>query len=255
MLLAVAMAVAGVVIGCGGAPAAPSPTPTVPGVTVPAPVPVGDSALASISLSVSSVAGGTSLMGTAHLTGVAPTGGALVALSGGDPVTVPSSVTVPSGSTSATFFVSTRTVGGTIVAKIGGSYGGTSASADLSVTQPTSATANFGVSGPTESETCAMIEGGTTLNCTFDGSSSTAPGTIVAWDWSYTVANTLSQTTTSARLVNPGVSCAWLPAPPFGPGASWFTISVTLRIHDSLGNTAEATNNNVRLFPRDTCGF
>jgi len=36
-----------------------------------------------------------------------------------------------------------------------------------------------------------------TLNCTFNGSTSSAPEPSFAWDWSYTVATTFSQVTTA----------------------------------------------------------
>ena len=195
--------------------------------------------------------------GTVTLSGPAPTGGAVVSLSGSDAVvTVPASATVPAGSTSATFTIATRAVGGTISATISGSYGGVSMSAVLSVTRPTVATANFGVSGPSETETCTMSDGGNTLNCTFNGTTSTAPGTITAWDWTYTVATTFSQTTSGPVLTMPTVNCSFLPPPPLPAGASWFDLTVTLKIHDSLGNvSAEKVDSGARVLPQGVCGF
>jgi hypothetical protein len=165
-------------------------------------------ALRSIELSASSVIGGTSLVGSVNLTAPAPAGGAVVSLSGADPVTVPASVTVPAGSSTAPFTISTKTVGGPTSATISGSYGGASASATLSVTRAEVATASFGVSGPTETSTCELANGGTTLNCTFNGSTSTAPGTITAWDWTYGVATTFTQTTTGPVLTAPTAAAA-----------------------------------------------
>jgi hypothetical protein len=46
-----------------------------------------------------------------------------------------------------------------------------------------------------------------------------------------------------------------LPLPPFPPGPQNFTMSVTLTIHDSLGNVASITDSGVRLLPQGTCGF
>jgi len=213
-------------------------------------------AISSISLSAQSVIGGSSLVGGVALTGAAPVGGALVSLSAGDPLTVPPSVTVPGGSATASFSVATRAVGATTSATISGSYGGASASAVLSVTGPTVATASFGVSGPTETETCTLSNGGATLNCTFNGSTSTAPGTIVAWDWSYGVATTLTQTTSGPVLTMPAVTCSLIPPPPMPAGNQWLTMIVTLRIHDALGNvSADSVHKDVRLFPVGACGF
>jgi hypothetical protein len=213
-------------------------------------------ALSSISLSAASVLGGNSVTGTVTLTAAAPAGGAVVSLSSGDPIIVPASVTVPSGSTSATFPISTREVGGTISGTITGSYGGGSASAVLSVRGTSVATASFGVSGPTETETCAMTNNGNTINCTFNGSTSTAPGTINAYDWSYGVATTFRQTTSGPILTTPTVNCSLLPPPPMPAGVTFFTLTVTLIIHDDRGNVSpEAVNRDVRLFPSGTCGF
>ena len=101
-----------------------------------------------------------------------------------------------------------------------------------------------------------MADNGNTLNCTFDGSTSTAPGTIVAWDWSYSVATTFVQTTSGPQLTRPGVNCGLMPAPPLPAGVAWFTMSVTLEIHDNLGNvSAEVTHGDIRLLPQGVCGF
>jgi hypothetical protein len=212
--------------------------------------------LSSISLSTSSVVGGNLVTGTVTLTAAAPAGGAVVSLSAGDPVTVPASVSVPAGSASATFAISTRAVGGTISSTITGTYGGASASAVLSVTRPAVATANFGVTGPTETDTCTLTNSGNTLNCTFNGSTSTAPGAIIAWDWSYGVATTFAQTTFGPVLTMPNVNCSLMPPPPLPPGNQWFAMTVTLKIHDNLGNvSAEVTDSGVRLLPQGVCGF
>ena len=108
----------------------------------------------------------------------------------------------------------------------------------MTVTPPTAATASFGITGATESDTCSLSNAGNTLNCTFYGSTSTAPGTIVAWDWTYGVKTTFSQTTTGAVLSNPAVNCDLIPAPPLpaAPADQWFTMIITLKVHDSLGN-------------------
>ena len=213
-------------------------------------------ALASISLSSSSVAGGGSVTGTATLTGVAPAAGAAVSLSSADPVSVPATVTVPAGSAGATFPITTRTVGDTISSTITGSYGQGQASAVLSVTRPTLATASFGVSGPAETETCTMANNGAALDCTFDGSTSTAPGNIVAWDWSYGVATTFSHTTSGPVLTMPSVDCSLLPSPPLPSGNQWFTLTVTLTIHDDLGNvSSQVIDSGARLLPQGVCGY
>jgi hypothetical protein len=104
-----------------------------------------------------------------------------------------------------------------------------------------------------------LINNGTALDCTFNGTTSTAPGTITAWDWSYNVTGTTglaAQTTTSPMLTTPAFNCGLLPPPPFPAGSTFFLMVVKLKIHDNAGNVStEATNDNVRLFPRGLCGF
>src|SRR3989442_5082178 len=102
-----------------------------------------------------------------------------------------------------------------------------SASAVLPVTRPTVATANFGISGPSETDTCTMTNNGNTLNCTFNGSTSTAPGTITALEWSYSVATTFSLTTSGPDMTMPTCYCGCLTPPPQPPGAT----SLTLHLH------------------------
>jgi hypothetical protein len=163
---------------------------------------------------------------------------------------------VPAGSATANFTIFTRTVGGTLAGTVTGSYGGASASAVLSVTRPIVATARFGVTGPTETETCVMANNGNTIDCTFDGSTSTAPGTIIAWDWSYSVAATFTQTTAGPRLTMPSVNCSLLPPPPLPAGNQWLTFTVKLTVHDDLGNvSAQVVDSGARLFPQGVCGF
>jgi uncharacterized protein (TIGR03790 family) len=74
--------------------------------TVTAPV------LTSLSLAPSAVVGGASSIGTVKLTGAAPSGGISVSLNSSNPsvAAVPSSVTVPSGASSATFNIDTAPV-------------------------------------------------------------------------------------------------------------------------------------------------
>src|SRR4029077_8607425 len=115
--------------------------------------------------------------------------------------------------------VTTRVVGTTVSSTVSGAYNGGTASATLSVTPPAAnvATARFGVRGTNVTDTCQMAADGASLVCTFDGSTSTAPGTIVAWDWTYSIGpigTTTARPTTTAMLSMPSASCALLPAPP-----------------------------------------
>jgi uncharacterized protein (TIGR03437 family) len=88
----------------------------------------------SLTLSAASVAGGGTVQGMVTLSIAAPPGGAVVALSSNSSAaSVPATVTVPAGATSATFTVSTSTVGSNQAATITATYGGSSAQAMLAV--------------------------------------------------------------------------------------------------------------------------
>jgi hypothetical protein len=99
------------------------------------PVPLPPLALASLTLSPSSVIGGLeSSTGTVTLTRAAPRGGAIVALfSSNGAARVPSSVIVPAGASAASFTVSTSIVLISTSSTISASYNGTTRAATLGV--------------------------------------------------------------------------------------------------------------------------
>lgn len=214
--------------------------------------------VSSLSLSASTVVGGNPVSATVTLSAPAPTSGVLVSLSGGDPLNVATSVTVPAGSSSATFSITTRIVVATMSATVTATYNGVSVLATLSVTPvppPMQAIASFGVTGPSETETCVLTNGGNTINCTFNGSTSTAPGTIVGWEWTYGVAKAFTQTTAGPVLTMPTADCTIIPAA-LPPGTTWFSMSVKLVVRDNLGNVSEPSiHTGTRLFPQGVCGF
>jgi FG-GAP-like repeat len=94
----------------------------------------------SIQMQPQAVFGGDDTSGVVTLaTGhVAPAGGAFVALSNDNAslVSMPSSVTIPAGQTSASFPVQTSTTGVTTVVNISASYGGVTKTAGLTVAAP-----------------------------------------------------------------------------------------------------------------------
>jgi uncharacterized repeat protein (TIGR03803 family) len=103
------------------APVPPAPLPTLTGLT----------------LAPSGVVGGQSSTGTVTLGYPAPSGGAVVALSSSSSsvASVPATVTVPGGATSASFVVSTKPVKRTRTTTITASYESSSVSATLTVTR------------------------------------------------------------------------------------------------------------------------
>lgn len=92
----------------------------------------------SLTLNPTLVASGETSEGTVKLTGPAPDGGASVALSSSNTerATVPPSVTVPAGATTATFTVTAGTVASNVSVTISAAYGGVTRSASLTVAPP-----------------------------------------------------------------------------------------------------------------------
>jgi uncharacterized repeat protein (TIGR03803 family) len=93
--------------------------------------------LSAVSISPTTVRSGDNAQGTVTLTGPAPAGGAIVTLSSGNTAigTVPASVTVGAGKTSATFTVATKRSNSTASLTITAQYGGVSKAATITVTR------------------------------------------------------------------------------------------------------------------------
>jgi hypothetical protein len=91
--------------------------------------------LSSVSANPASVTGGNSSTGTVTLSGTAPSGGAVVTLSSSNTnvAWTPSSVTVATGATSATFSVSTSVLLASTTVNISGTYGAVTKPASLTV--------------------------------------------------------------------------------------------------------------------------
>ena len=98
--------------------------------------------LSAVSVSPSSVVGGNTAQGTITLTGGAPSGGAVVTLSSANTavVSVPASITVAAGASSATFGVNTSAVNANTSVTITATYGGVSRTTTLTVTPASTST-------------------------------------------------------------------------------------------------------------------
>ncbi len=97
--------------------------------------PGGTQAISSLTLNPAGVFGGDSSQGTVVLANAAPSGGAVVGLSSSNAgvATVPASVTVAQGQTSASFTVQTQAVSANTQVTISATYGGGTQQAQLSV--------------------------------------------------------------------------------------------------------------------------
>lgn len=156
--------------------------------TSPGTVASASPSLSSITLSATDVLGGTPVTGTATLSASAPSGGLVVTLSSDNlaAATVPASLTVPAGSLSATFPVTTLTVPNPQSALIIGTAGGVTTYGIITVRTPsTFSTGSLSVLS-------AGSGGGTVtsqptgISCTYNAGTSTgvctasfAAGTVV----------------------------------------------------------------------------
>lgn len=134
----------------------------------------GPQEIQSLTLSGNSVVSGGTVTGSVFLFGAASAGGEVVALSAGSSsaVTVPATVTVPAGSSSATFSITAGTVSSSQTVSITASFGGSSTQASLTVTPPgTSSCTNIGGSW-NASETGSLTD---TLDATGEAGSETDP--------------------------------------------------------------------------------
>jgi len=147
------------------------PPPPPPPVIVP---PVAGAALKQITLTPTSVGGGTAAQGTVRLASNAPTGGVSVALSSGDATTaqVPSTVIVPSGQSRANFPISTVPVAANHTVSITATLNGASLSAPLTVQAPQLASVTL---TPASVNAGGASQGTVTLS-----SPAVAPGAVVA---------------------------------------------------------------------------
>ena len=144
--------------------------------------------LTGISLNPTSVLGGASSVGTVTISGAAPTNGTIVQLaSNSSSVTVPPSVVVPSGATSANFNITTQAVSTSIQVTITGTIGSTSIGVTLSVNQPAlkNLTLNpTAVNGGTSSTgtvtlTAVAPTGGFSIALASDSASATVPAAVL----------------------------------------------------------------------------
>jgi phosphatidylinositol-3-phosphatase len=145
------------------------------------------STLSSLALNPINVTGGSSAQGTVTLSGAAPSGGAVVTLSSSNTAvaSVPASVAVAAGATSATFTVTTSAAGTSTSVIITGSYSGANKTATLTVQPaflppaPTGLTATAGPGARKISLSWTPSSGATSYNIK-RGATSGGPYTMIA---------------------------------------------------------------------------
>jgi hypothetical protein len=198
-----------------------------------------DPVLQSITLaSGGSVVAGATIQGTATLSATAKTGGASVVLTSSNPgvATVPGSVPIAEGSTSATFTV-TGVAAGSVT--ITGTFGGPR-TANVTVTAPP-INASFQVVPDANTiatgDQCEVqsVSGANLMKCTFNASGSTPQNAITSYIWRFPTTNNNIQTITQTTPTLANVS---LPCGSFGTGAVGTVAGrdVTLEIVTPGGN-------------------
>ena len=253
LVLATAIAFA---IGCGGGSSSqvtPQPTPT----PAPTPPPAATPALASLTLASTSVIGGNAVQGTITLTAAAPAAGVVVNLTSNQANSVvPATVTVASGATTATFSITTTTVTEQRDATITASFSGVTRTASLAVTTVPLTSVFSVVSSSRGNNACALLDGGNTIDCTFNGTASTGP--IRTWEWVYAVGSSQDRNTSSEPITRPQPGCNFFRghSPSSSGGVQFLQMVVTLTVFDARGQASSpVTNSNVRVFPNQTCGY
>jgi hypothetical protein len=207
---------------CGGSsPSAPqSPPGTQPPPSTPPPPPAAG--LQGVSVTPTSVEGGSPATGSVVLTSAAGAGGATVAVSADSPAAVnTSSVTVASGASSATFGITTTSVTATTTAEIRAAYNGQTVQTTLTIMAaaappppppppPVTVEARFSVT-PTGGKTgdpCPVARDEATsdnvLQCTFNAQSSTPNPGITEYRWQFPG---VTATVTGVQVTNQHVPC------------------------------------------------
>jgi len=135
-------------------------------------VPAPTLTLASLALNPTSVVGGSSSQGTVTMSGAVPSNGAVVQLTSGNVgvATVPSTVFIAGGKTSATFPIATTAVGSSTNLAIFAMFGGNTRTATLTVNPSSTTPPSTGLSAP------KLIAPSADQRF--------APGTNVTFDWS-----------------------------------------------------------------------
>ena len=138
-------------------------------------------ALSAVAVNPTSVTGGTSAQGTVTLTSAASAGGLSVSLSSSNTAvaTLPASVAVAQGATSATFAILTSAVSTSTAVTMTASAGGVTRTATLTVTSPTQAATLAVTATGRSGERITSSPAGINVTVGSTGSASFATGTAI----------------------------------------------------------------------------
>ena len=173
--------------------------------------------LSAVSVSPTSVVGGTTAQGTITLTGGAPSGGAVVTLSSANTsiVSVPASVTVAAGASSATFGVNTSAVTANTGVTITATYGGVSRTTTLTVTPASTSTSPLPAPSLISPAADARF----------------SPGTSITFDWtdvsgaaSYTIQIDNEESFATPQVVNQNTTVSQFTTSTLPTTRMWFRV-------------------------------
>jgi hypothetical protein len=211
-------------------------------------------ALDALAVSPASVEGQNTPTGTVTLSAPAPAGGAVVSLQSGntDVAKVPGSVTVPAGSTTATFVVDTSTTPTTREVTIQGTYLGVTRAFVLTVRSP-ALIARFTVTSGTRGlNSCEIINAGGNIDCRFDATAS--GGIISRYTWLLLVGTHESSFPYDQPVYTPGTDCSQLTGASVDSNGS-IGMLVQLRIEDRNGNTSTSGTTALNIYHKGFCGY
>jgi hypothetical protein len=199
----------------------------------------------------------TNSTGTVRLTTQASGGDAVVSRnSDNSAVTVPSSVTIASGTASNTFTATTASVNDNRTVTITATYLGVAKTGTLILT----ATPNRAVikikDGVRGSDTCTITSGQGTVDCTFDASESS--GTIAKYYWTITVGSSTFAYDTTTASAAPAVVCdAWKGGTPVTVDGrpQYVPATVRLQVADSNDKKSDAASKAIRVYPNSECSY
>ena len=242
----------------------------------------GTAALSALSVNPASMVGGASATGSVTLSSPAPAGGAVVALSkafsngaaGTVPATVPASVTVPAGQTTASFSIGTSAVTATTNVRISAAFNGASLATDITLFpllaqvsfpgnvpggSPATGTVTLSAAAPAGGASVALssanpslaaVPASVTVPAGQTSATFTATTAAVTQTTAVNVSASLNGTTVSTNLfliVSSAVSTLTLSPNPVTGGAS-STATVTLQSAAPTGNAIVTLASSNTLF-------
>jgi len=199
--------------------------------------------------------------GTVTLTTAATSGGVSVDLSTSNrDVARPasSSVTVPSGSTTASFRIETTTVAESQDIQITARYQNVAINQIIRVTI-SPPVGRFTINSPAKgADACVIQDDDARLDCTYDASASS--GFPRFYNWTYTVGGTNDRSTTTDKTGDVFIQdkCDFFKGRSTSTdsnGDRFLNMDISLVIEDREGTSSQRTTRTVRVFTNGRCGY